>query len=219
MDTEKQFGEKVEGYNILVLNEREIRAASGILFVLALISLMLIIFNGNFLLAKYFVIYFIVDFFLRLHVSPRYSPALILGRLIVSNQKPEYVGAPQKQFAWKIGIILATIMFFLLVIFNTYSIITGLICLICLTFLFFESSFGICLGCLFYGWIYKEKAQYCPGEVCEVRTKEEIQKTSWKQKMILFGFFLFIVLSILVLNNLLVSHPESLWEKLGELHK
>ncbi|MFQ6677295.1 MAG: hypothetical protein ACE5D0_03150 [Fidelibacterota bacterium] len=34
-----QFGEKVEGYNIPVLNEREIRAAAGLLFLLMFITI------------------------------------------------------------------------------------------------------------------------------------------------------------------------------------
>ncbi len=212
-----KFGEEVKGYNIPVLNEREIRASSGVLFLLAFVSLLLIIFRSDFLLAKYFVIFFIVDFFIRLHISPKLSPTLILGRLIVSNQTPEYVGAPQKKFAWKIGIILATIMFFLLVLYNSYSIITGLICLICLLFLFFESAFGICLGCIFYGWVYKDKAQYCPGEICDIKDRSEIQKTSRKQVLILIGFILFIVLTIFLFNDTLLSHPDSLWLKLDEL--
>ena len=37
-----QFGENVEGYNIPVLNEREIRAAAGILFLATFISLMVL---------------------------------------------------------------------------------------------------------------------------------------------------------------------------------
>ena len=32
MNKAKQFGETVEGYNIPVLNEREIRASAGILY-------------------------------------------------------------------------------------------------------------------------------------------------------------------------------------------
>ena len=45
-----KFGETVEGYNIPVLNEREIRASAGILFLFIFISLMLVLFKGNFLL-------------------------------------------------------------------------------------------------------------------------------------------------------------------------
>ena len=52
-----KFGEDVEGYSIPVLNEREIRASAGILFVFMLISLMLVLFKGNFLLIKYVITY------------------------------------------------------------------------------------------------------------------------------------------------------------------
>src|ERR1700709_602909 len=95
-----QFGERVPGYDIPVLNEREIRAAAGILFLATFFSLMLIIFKNNFLPIKYVITLFFTDFIVRVVVSPRYSPSLIIGRLIVRNQSPEYVGAQQKKFAW-----------------------------------------------------------------------------------------------------------------------
>src|ERR1043165_7052863 len=157
-----KFGEDVEGYSIPVLNEREIRAAAGILFAFMLIALMFILFKNDFLLIKYVLIVVLSDLIIRVFINPKFSPTLIIGRLIVSRQTPKYVGAAQKKFAWKIGIALAGLMFFLLVILNSYSIITGVTCLICLAFLFFESAFGICLGCLVYGWFYKENAQHCP---------------------------------------------------------
>jgi len=50
-----KFGENVEGYNIAVLNEREIRAAALIFFLFMLIFLMLILFKGDFLLIKYVI--------------------------------------------------------------------------------------------------------------------------------------------------------------------
>jgi len=147
----------------------------------------------------------------RIFISPRYAPTLILGRLIVSRQNPEYVGAIQKKFAWVIGLILAATMFGLMVIANTYSPITGIICLICLVFLFFESAFGICLGCLFYGWFYKEKAQYCPGEICDVKAKKEIQKTSKLQLFIVFAFIVYIVLSVVFIREKISEKPHALW--------
>ena len=155
-----KFGEDVEGYNIPVLNEREIRASAGILFLFVFMSLMLVIFKQYFIMIKYVISFFLTDFLIRVFVNPKYSPTLILGRLIVRNQIPEYVGAQQKKFAWIIGVVLAAIMFIFLVIVNAYSPITGIICLVCLVFLFFESAFGICLGCKFYSMFYKEKAQY-----------------------------------------------------------
>src|SRR6266481_7628324 len=167
-----QFGENVEGYNIPVLNEREIRASAGILFLATFISLMLIIFKDNFLPIKYVITLFLTDFIIRVFVNPKFSPILIIGRLIVRNQVPEYVGAQQKKFAWIIGVALSGTMFILMVIVNSYSPITGIICLICLVFLFFESAFGICLGCKFYPLFFKEKVQFCPGEVCDAKAKQ-----------------------------------------------
>ena len=150
-----KFGEDVEGYNIPVLNEREIRAAAGILFLIMFTSILVVILKGDFLMLKYAITMFLTDIVILVFVNPKFSPSLIIGRLIVRNQVPEYVGARQKKFAWKIGIALAMIMFVLIVVVNSYSPITGLICFICLIFLFFESAFGICLGCKFYPLLYK----------------------------------------------------------------
>ena len=213
MNRSAKFGEEVPGYSIPVLNERE-RASAGILFVFMFISLMLIIFKGNFVMIKYVIILFLIDMIIRVFISPKYSPTLIIGRLIVSRQNPEYVGAAQKKFAWMIGIALATMMFFLMVVLNSYSVITGLTCLICLIFLFFESAFGICLGCIAYKLFYKEKAQYCPGEICDVKAKQDIQKVSLTQVVIVLGFIAMIILMIYLLNDILTEKPSNLWQLL-----
>ncbi len=205
------FGEKVEGYNIPVLNEREIRAGAGLLFLLMFISILTVIMKGNFLLLKYAIVIFLTDFLIRVFINPKYAPSLILGRLIVYNQTPEYAGAKQKKFAWVIGLVLGVIMLVLQVIVNSYSPITGLICLICLIFLFSESAFGICLGCKFYGWFYKEKAQYCPGEVCDVKSRHEIQKTSWTQLLIVLGFAAWIVGAVFLFNDNFSEKPYDLF--------
>ena len=84
-----QFGEDVEGYDIPVLNEREIRASAGILFLSTFISLMLIVFKNNFLPIKYVITLFLIDFIIRVFINPKFSPTLIIGRLIVRNQNPE----------------------------------------------------------------------------------------------------------------------------------
>jgi hypothetical protein len=206
-----KFGEDVEGYNIPVLNEREIRASAGIIFLFMLISLMQVLLKGNFLLIKYVIITFLADFIIRVFVNPKYSPTLIIGRLIVSKQNPEYVGAKQKKFAWIIGLALSFIMFILLVVANAFSPITGIICLVCLVFLFFESAFGICLGCKFYSIFYKEKAQYCPGEVCDVISKQEIQKTSGVQLFIVLGLIVYIILAAFLFNDNLSKRPHDMF--------
>ena len=206
-----QFGENVEGYNIPVLNEREIRASAGILFLATFISLMLIIFKNNFLPIKYVITIFLTDFIIRVFINPGFSPILILGRLIVSKQVPEYVGAQQKKFAWIIGVALSGTMFALMVVVNSYSPITGIVCLICLVFLFFESAFGICLGCKFYSMFYKEKPQHCPGEVCDAKARQDIQKTSKVQLLIVVAFIGFVFLTAFFFNDNFSRQPYDLF--------
>jgi hypothetical protein len=208
-----KFGEDVEGYTIPVLNEREIRAAAGILFLMMFISIFLAASKGDFLLLKYSIVIFLTDIAIRVFINPKFSPSLIIGRLIVQNQVPEYVGAAQKKFAWIIGVVLAVTMLVLQVIVNSYSIITGLICLICLIFLFFESAFGICIGCKLYSLIYKEKAQYCPGEVCDVKARQDIQKTSLTQILIVFGFIAYIFLTVFLFHDNFSKKPSALFGK------
>ena len=206
-----QFGENVEGYNFRVLNEREIRAAAGILFLATFLSLMFIIFKNNFLPIKYVLTIFLADFIIRVFVNPKFSPTLILGRLIVHNQTPEYVGAQQKKFAWTIGVLLSATMFLFMVILNSYSPITGITCVICLVFLFFESAFGICLGCKFYPLFFKEKPRKCPGEVCDRRSKQDIQKTSVVQVVIVFAFVAFIFIEGFLFNDQFSKKPFDLF--------
>lgn len=212
MKRENQFGETVQNYNIPVLNEREIRAAAGILFFFTFLSLLLILLKGNFLLIKYVITVFLTDFIIRVFINPRYSPTLIIGRWIVRRQTPEYVGAAQKKFAWIIGVVLSATMFTLMVIVNSFSPITGIICLICLAFLFFESAFGICLGCLFYNMFYKEKAQHCPGEVCTVKDRHEIQKINFIQILIVILTVGFVILLAFLFNEYFLIKPHALFK-------
>jgi hypothetical protein len=206
-----RFGEDVEGFSIPVLNEREIRAAAGILFLATFTSLMFILFKGNFVPIKYVITLFLTDFMIRVFINPRFSPTLIFARLIVRNQTPEYVGAAQKKFAWIIGVVLAGTMFIFFIIVNAYSPITGIICLICLIFLFFESAFGICLGCMFYPLFFKNKAQFCPGEVCDSKLKQDIQKTSKSQFSILLAFIALIFLCVYLFNDKFSEKPYDLF--------
>lgn len=189
------FGEKVEGYDIRVLNERELRAGAGILFVFAMIAFFNALLLNNYGIIKIFVVAFAIDFAIRIFVNPKYSPSLILGRMAITKQKPEYVGASQKKFAWALGFVLAVIMFFLVVVSNIVGPINFSICLICLTLLFFEATFGICVGCKIYNLFNKEKAQLCPGGVCEVTKKDQIQKIEPAQALVVI-IFIGLIISI-----------------------
>jgi len=211
MNSIGKFGEDVAGYSIPVLNEREIRASAGLFFLAVFTSFLSAVMKQNFLPIKYVITVFLADFIVRVFVNPKYAPSLILGRLIVRNQVPEYVGARQKKFAWIIGVILASIMFAHLVVLNAYGPISGVICLICMVFLFFETAFGICLGCKVYPLIYKEKAQYCSGEVCDPKARQDIQKTSTSQILIVLGFVGFIVLLVGMFNETFGKQPRELF--------
>jgi hypothetical protein len=103
---------------------------------------------------------------------------------MVNNQTAEYVGAPQKRFAWGIGLALATLMMYAVVLNDVRGPINMITCLICLMLLFFEAAFGICVGCKLFNLFNKEKAQLCPGNVCEIKDREPIQKLAWHQALI-----------------------------------
>ena len=189
------FGETVDGYDIPVLNEREARAGAGILLLPAMTSFLISYLTHDFMFTKIFVTFFMIDFFIRVLLNPKYSPTLILGRIATQNQTPEYVGAPQKRFAWSIGLLLSIVMFFMIVVFEVMTPIKIIICLLCIMLLFSETAFGICLGCIIYHKSQKNRPQYCPGNVCQIHKKENIQEISKVQILLLIvtvmGLYMF----------------------------
>jgi hypothetical protein len=176
-----QFGEQLPQYAVPVLNEREARAGAGILFLLAIVAFMNAWFYGDFGPTKLVIIGFFTDFLIRVLVNPNYAPSLVLGRIAVRRQQPEYVGAPQKRFAWLIGLVLAACMMYLVVFRDVRGPVNLLICALCLVLLFFESAFGICIGCAIYNVFNREKAQLCPGNVCEPGERSAIQTVGFAQ--------------------------------------
>lgn len=195
MINNNNFGNKVDGYVINVINEREARAAAGLLFSFGMLSFHNSFMLGNFIFTQYFVGFFMIDFIIRV-INPNYSPSMLLGRVFIQNQTPEYVGAIQKRFAWSIGLILSLPMFYLVAIEPTMTPFKIVICVLCLMLLFSESAFSICLGCIVYQWITKNKAQLCPGGVCEIKTKDKIQTFSFIQKSIILLISIFIIYAL-----------------------
>ena len=102
-------------------------------------------------------------------------------------------------------------LLFTTVVVNAFSPITGIVCLICLVFLFFESAFGICLGCIVYKLFYREKAQYCPGELCDPKSEQAIQKSSQVQLLIVFLFIGYIFLMDFLFNDAFKEKPYDLF--------
>ena len=181
------FGERIEGYPVRVVNERAVRAAAGLLFFPAVVSFMHSFLLGNFQHTRLFIIVFLIDMTLRV-LNPRWSPSMILGGWIVRHQTPEWVGAPQKRFAWGLGLLLGLAMLWLMV-FNRYmGPLNMLICATCLTLMFFETAFGICLGCKLYNLFNQEKAQLCPGGVCEVPAQKKGGGLPLPQAVVLLAF-------------------------------
>lgn len=170
MSATVRFGETVEGYAVPVLNERAVRAGAGLLFFLAIVAFMNAWLTGNFQPTRVFVVAFLTDFTVRIFINPRYAPSLIVGQWMVRRQQAEWTGAPQKRFAWAIGFVLALTMLYMVVLNNVIGPVNLIVCAACLILLFFETAFGICIGCNIYNLFNKDKAQLCPGGACEVPT-------------------------------------------------
>ena len=206
-----KYGEEVAGYDVRVINEREARAAAGILFAFGMLSLTNAVMLHHGVVTRYFITFFTLDFIIRV-INPSYSPSMLLGRFFVQNQTPEYVGASQKRFAWGLGLLLALPMFYYLVINWQPNPLKVLICGICLLLLIFESAFSICLGCKIYNLVMPQKATHCPGGVCEIKRKEKIQTFNGVQKSIF-------VLTLLLLAFGIYSYMYKLENKthIGEI--
>lgn len=194
------FGEKIDKYDYNVINERDARASAGIMFLIGIISLFAVFLTRSLFLAEWFSITFIVEFFVRVLINPRYAPYMILGRLIVSNQTPDWVAAKPKKFAWALGLGLGLIMAYFIV-FDIMSPIRILTCVLCLILLYVESVFGICLGCLVYLKLNK-KVENCPGGVCETDNK---LKTPPYIVAVLLGFLILFAIGYKLLDDIKYS--------------
>jgi len=170
----RDYGERVPGYDVTVINEREARAAAGILATLGMIVIFVGIGYNHIIVARVYLAFLFIDFTARI-ISPKYSPSLLLGKFIVRNQKPEYVGGLQKRFAWTLGWIISWPMLYWFVFNWDITFYKVMICVLCLTLMTLESAFSICVGCIIYKAIVDRNPQHCPGGVCEIKQREPIQ--------------------------------------------
>lgn len=171
------LGRIVPGYEIPVINERAVRAAAGILFLGGIIAYGFAIVTGSTGPLKPFGMFFIFDMLLRVTVGDRWSPTLGLGRLIVIRQKPEWVGARQKEFAWWLGLMLALISCTTMGLLAAPLWVTLALCGLCLSLLFIETAFGICVGCTLQSLFGKTRPRYCPGDTCGTDTEPALTAT------------------------------------------
>jgi len=193
------YGEKVPGYETGVVNEREARAAAGLLGMLGTIVIFVAIGFNHVIVARVYLAFLWFDFTIRI-INPNYSPSLLIGRLIVRNQRPEYVGALQKRFAWTLGWFISLPMIYWFVLHWDITFYKVLICVLCIGLAFLESAFSICVGCMMHKSLTKSNPMYCPGGVCEIKKKEPIQTFNLAQKIItvisiigvIIGIYLFL---------------------------
>lgn len=190
-----EYGETVPGYDTTVINEREARAAAGILFMLGMMVIFVGIGYNHIIVARVYLGFLFLDFVARVF-SPKYSPSMLLGRYVVRNQKPEYVGGLQKRFAWTIGWFISFPMMYWFVIHWDITFYKVLICVLCLGLMFLESAFSICIGCIIYKAITRKDPQYCPGGVCEIKKKEPVQTFNVAQKIITLITFIALLTGI-----------------------
>ncbi len=159
-----------------VLNERAIRATAGTMMLIGFITFFFVFTTKNWAYLFPTVIAFWIQFFISVFFGPKYAPFSMIGRLLVKNQKPDYVGAIQKRFAWTIGLFMASLMLIVTVGFGITGIIPMAICFTCLSFMWLESAVGICVGCKIYSFLLKkwiiptpEHRPACPGGSCSIQ--------------------------------------------------
>lgn len=162
------IGRMVPGYAVPVINERAVRAAAGILFLLGAIAWGAALATGSMQWLKPFGILFVLDMGVRVTLGDKWSPSMMLGRLAVRGQKPEWVGASQKGYAWWMGLLMASTFCALTGFLNAPLGVALALCGFCLSLLFLETAFGICVGCKLQALFSKTEPLYCPGGTCEV---------------------------------------------------
>jgi len=99
----------------------------------------------DFFLVQLVLPLFFLNFIILVLWGPKYSPISMLGRFFVRKQKPEYVGAIQKRFAWSLGLIMSGAVMILIFGFGVTGIVPLSLCGICLILMWMESSLGICV--------------------------------------------------------------------------
>ena len=161
------------------LNERVVRGSSGILLLLGAIASINGFILRNFPAVMYISGFLLVNFLIGVLINPKFMPTTAIATFLVRKQEPLWIGAVQKRFAWSLGILLSGVIFalsfFLINDPTTYFSPVCMLCIICLFLLYFETAFGICIGCKLYNLaIYlkilkkPEIKPKCAGDACEV---------------------------------------------------
>ena len=172
------FGEYIEGKSFKVLDERRVRASSGVMFLLGLYASVNGFILHNYTVIPYIAGFLVLSFLLSVFINPKYSPTMLIGWIFVGRQSPLFIGAVQKKFAWSLGLALSVTIFVLSIFLlkdSGYFEPVCMLCIVCLILLYLETAFGICVGCKIYhltiktGLLPKPKERpNCMGDACEV---------------------------------------------------
>jgi len=174
------FGEYIEGSSYKVLDERRMRGSAGIMLLLGLIAFINAFVLRQFTIVPFIAGFLMINFMIGIFINPKFSPTVFISYLFVRKQSSLPIGAIQKKFAWSLGLVLSVVIFGLsLKLLNDSSFFAPVcvLCLICLALLYFETVFGICMGCkLYYLFIYlkiikkpKERPN-CMGDSCKTES-------------------------------------------------
>jgi len=161
-----EFGQSVPGIEFGVFNERAVRAAAGLLFLVGFSGWWLAALTEDYGLLRAFGALFMLDMAIRLFGSHRFSPSMAIAALVVRPQRPEWVDAAPKKIAWYLGFGLVTVSCLAMGWFGLTGLLPLVLCAICISFLFMESAFGICIGCELARRFSKQAPRLCPGDVC-----------------------------------------------------
>lgn len=175
------FGEYIDDKSFKVVNERVVKGSGALMFLIGMIAFI----NGfvikNYVVLPYLSGFMALNFAIGIFINPKFSPTILVARLFTRKQKPLWVGAIQKKFAWSLGFILSSTIFvlsLLLVSDASYFELVCQLCLICLLLIFLEMGFGICIGCKLYFAALRFKLlprpkenPNCSGDSCEFISK------------------------------------------------
>jgi len=174
------FGEYIEGKNYKIVDERRMRASAGLMLLLGLIAFINAFILQNYIVVPYIAGFLMLNFIIGIFINPKFSPTIFVSWIFVRKQSALPIGAVQKKFAWSLGLALSIFIFGLsLFLINdpSYFEPVCVLCLICLALLYFETAFGICIGCKLYYLSIRlmlikkpiEKPN-CMGDACKVES-------------------------------------------------
>jgi hypothetical protein len=157
-----------------VVNEHVVRAAAGITMALGGVAFVYAYFDRLYWPLQAAATLFFVEFLARLTLGISRSPVGLVAGWLMRRQRPDWVSAKPKRFAWSLGLVMSGFM----AVITNYGIRGWLprsICLICLALMWLESVLGLCLGCEAYGqlvrrgWIRPDDAfGICAHGACDV---------------------------------------------------